>query len=117
MPHPIKIFEREVSRWLQSGGVAESLCGNQRSRSGVICPGERCPMCSALFAAACKAAGVVKLQPISCGRNWGFGSDLPAEHGAYTLDLSALNTIRSLDLKSHCVQLEPGVTQGQLDEA
>ena len=70
-----------------------------------------------IVSAACKAAGVVKLQPISCGRNWGFGSDLPAEHGAYTLDLSALNTIRSLDLKSHCVQLEPGVTQGQLDEA
>ena len=116
MPHPIKIFEREVSRWLQSGGVAESLCGNQRRRSGVIRPRNLSDV-QCIVSAAGKAAGVVKLQPISCGRNWGFGSDLPVEHGAYTLDLSALNTIRSLDLKSHCVQLEPGVTQGQLDEA
>ena len=75
------------------------------------------PMCSASFLAASKAAGSVKLQAISCGRNWGFGSDLPTEDGAYTLDLSALKSIRSLDLKSHCVELEPGVTQGQLDEA
>ena len=67
--------------------------------------------------AASKAAGSVKLQAISCGRNWGFGSDLPTRNGAYTLDLSALKSIRSLDLKSHCVELEPGVTQGQLDEA
>ncbi len=116
MHDPIKIFEREVARWLRPGGIAESLCGNQRVRSGVICP-ESTSDVECVVAAACKAAGFVKLQPISCGRNWGFGSDLPAEHGAYTLDLSALNRIRSLDLKSHCVQLEPGVTQGQLDEA
>ncbi|MGB7790310.1 MAG: FAD-binding oxidoreductase [Terrimicrobiaceae bacterium] len=116
MHRPIEIFESEVSRWLSSGGEAESLCGNRRTRSGVIRPQSAADV-QRIALAASKAGGDVKLQVVSCGRNWGFGSDLPARDGAYTLDLSALKTIRSLDLKSHCVELEPGVTQGQLDEA
>jgi 4-cresol dehydrogenase (hydroxylating) flavoprotein subunit len=116
MPSPIEIFENDVSPWLSAGGAVESLCGNRRIRSGIIRPQSvadvRCIVC-----AASKAGPSVKLQAISCGRNWGFGSDLPTRNGAYTLDLSALKSIRSLDLKSHCVELEPGVTQGQLDEA
>ena len=111
-----KIFENEVSRWLEPGGVVESLCGNRRVRSGVIHPANAQDVQHILFAAS-KAAGAVKIQPISCGRNWGFGSDLATEDGVYTLDLSALDSIRSLDLGSHCVELEPGVTQGQLYEA
>ena len=59
----------------------------------------------------------VKLQPLSCGKNWGFGSDLPATDGVYILNLSALRRIRSLSLESHCADIEPGVTQGQLDAA
>ncbi len=94
----------------------ESLCGNRRERSGVIHPKNAEDVQHILFAAS-KAAGRVKLQPISCGRNWGFGSDLATEDGVYTLDLSALDNIRSLDLGSHCVELEPGVTQGQLYDA
>ena len=70
-----------------------------------------------IVCAASKAEGVVKLQPVSCGKNWGFGSDLATVNGVYTLNLSALRSIRSLDLRSHCVELEPGVTQGQLDDA
>ena len=111
-----KIFESEVSRWLKPGGVAESLCGNRRERSGVIHPGNVEDVQRILYAAS-KAQGTVKLQPISCGRNWGFGSDLATENGVYTLDLSALDKIRSLDLGSHCAELEPGVTQGQLYDA
>ena len=59
----------------------------------------------------------MKLQPLSCGKNWGFGSDLPTTDGVYILNLSALRRIRSLSLKSHCADIEPGVTQGQLDAA
>jgi 4-cresol dehydrogenase (hydroxylating) flavoprotein subunit len=116
MPSPSKIFESEVSRWLSPGGTVESLCGNHRVRSGVIHPQSVADVQSILYAAS-KAAGTVKLQAISCGRNWGFGSGLPTRNGAYTLDLSALRSIRSLDLRSHCAELEPGVTQGQLDDA
>jgi 4-cresol dehydrogenase (hydroxylating) len=59
----------------------------------------------------------VKLHPISCGRNWGFGSRLPVEQKSVVLDLSALRTIRKLDLDQDYVDLEPGVTQGDLDDA
>jgi 4-cresol dehydrogenase (hydroxylating) len=116
MRSPIEIFESEISCWLHAGGAAESLCGNRRIRSGVIRPQSPADV-QRIVRAASKAEGNVKLQVISCGRNWGFGSDLPMRNGAYTMDLSALKSIRSLDLKSHCVELEPGVTQGQLDEA
>jgi 4-cresol dehydrogenase (hydroxylating) len=70
-----------------------------------------------ILRAAFRAAGAVKLQTLSCGKNWGFGSDLATCDAVYTLDLSALKKIRSLNLQSHCVELEPGVTQGQLDDA
>jgi 4-cresol dehydrogenase (hydroxylating) len=110
------IFESEVSRWLTCGGVVESLCGNRRERLGVLRPQSVADVQCILYAAS-KAAGAVKIQPVSCGRNWGFGSDLPARDGAYTLELSALKSIRRLDLKGHCVELEPGTTQGQLDDA
>ena len=116
MPGPIEIFENDVSPWLSAGGAVESLCGNRRIRSGIIRPQSAADV-QRIVCAASKAGPSVKLQAISCGRNWGFGSDLPTRNGAYTLDLSALKSIRSLDLKSHCVELEPGVTQGQLDEA
>ena len=113
---PGKVFESEVSRWLSHGGVVESLCGNRRNRSGVISPRSVGDV-QQIVRAAAKAQGAVKLQPISCGKNWGFGSALPVQDGVYILDLSSMSRIRMLDLRSHCVELEPGVTQGSLDEA
>jgi 4-cresol dehydrogenase (hydroxylating) flavoprotein subunit len=111
-----RIFEEEVSCWLEPGGVVESLCGYRRERSGVIRPGTVQDV-QRVVCAAQRAAGAVKLQPISRGRNWGFGSDLAPEDGVYTLDLSRLDRIRTLDPEGHCVELEPGVTQGQLYDA
>ena len=116
MPSRRQLFEREVASWLSPGGVVESLCGNRRNRPGVLRPQSVADVQRILLAAT-KAEGAVKVQPLSCGKNWGFGSDLATRDGVYTLDLSALKSIRSLDLQSHCVELEPGVTQGQLDDA
>ena len=111
-----KIFDNEVSRWLSPGGVVESLCGNRRHRAGMLTP--RCVAdVQRIVQAASRAKGTVKLQPLSCGKNWGFGSDLPTTDGVYILNLSALRKIRSLSLQSHCADIEPGVTQGQLDAA
>jgi 4-cresol dehydrogenase (hydroxylating) len=111
-----KIFEDEVCRWLSPGGVVESLCGNRRHRAGMLTP-----TCVAdvqrIVQAGSRAKGAVKLQPLSCGKNWGFGSDLPTTDGVYILNLSALRRIRSLSFKSHSAEIEPGVTQGQLDTA
>ena len=113
---PSKVFENEVSRWFSAGGAVESLCGNHRHRSGVLNPQCVADVQRIVYAAS-RSKGAVKLQPLSCGRNWGFGSDLATENGVYALNLSALKSIRSLDLRSHCAELEPGVTQGQLDDA
>jgi 4-cresol dehydrogenase (hydroxylating) len=109
-------FETEVSAWLSPGGSMESLCGNRRNRHGVIRP-DNVGDVQRILQAASRAAGAVKLQPFSCGKNWGFGSELATQDGVYALDLSALKRIRSLNLCRHSVELEPGVTQGQLDEA
>jgi 4-cresol dehydrogenase (hydroxylating) len=111
-----RIFEGEVSRWLSRGSVVESLCGNRRTSAGVLAP-QTVEDVQAIVRAAAKAQGAVKLQPISCGKNWGFGCGLPTQDGVYVLDLSGLSRIRTLDLRSHCAELEPGVTQGGLDEA
>ncbi len=59
----------------------------------------------------------VKLHAVSCGRNWGFGSRLPVPQRAVVLDLSSLRAIRKLDLEQDYVELEPGVTQGDLHDA
>jgi 4-cresol dehydrogenase (hydroxylating) len=40
---------------------------------------------------------------------------LPTKDGVYILDLSALREIRAL-IRRHCAEIEPGVTQGRLDE-
>jgi 4-cresol dehydrogenase (hydroxylating) flavoprotein subunit len=110
------IFESEVSQWLSPGGSAESLCGNRRIRSGVISPRSVFDV-QRIVRAASQARGVVRLQPISCGKNWGFGSALAAQSGVYMLDLSGLRKIRSINFISHCAEVEPGVTQGSLHEA
>ena len=55
------------------------------------------------------------LYPISCGRNWGYGSRLPVRDGAAILDLSRLDRIRNeFTLAGHYALIEPGVTQGKL---
>lgn len=58
------------------------------------------------------------LHPISCGRNWGYNSRLPAEsHGTVLLDLSRMTNIRNeiqIGTKYPMAEIEPGVTQGQL---
>ena len=56
------------------------------------------------------------LWPVSRGRNWGYGSHLPAREDSIILDLSALKGIGDLDRESLSVRIEPGVTQGALYE-
>jgi 4-cresol dehydrogenase (hydroxylating) len=55
------------------------------------------------------------LYPISCGRNWGYGSSLPVRDGAVVVDLHRMNRIRNtINLADHYAAVEPGVTQEQL---
>ena len=58
----------------------------------------------------------IGLNPISTGRNWGYGAVSPVKPGCAVLDLSDLCAIRVVDAEFGLVELEPGVTQGMLAE-
>jgi 4-cresol dehydrogenase (hydroxylating) flavoprotein subunit len=54
--------------------------------------------------------------PISSGRNWGYGSRVPASDGCVLLDLGRINRIVDFHEALGYVTVEPGVTQAQLYE-
>ncbi|GGC96960.1 FAD-binding oxidoreductase [Undibacterium terreum] len=58
----------------------------------------------------------VPVYPISTGKNWGYGSSLPASNDCMILDLSRLTRIVHFDAELGVVTLEPGVTQGMLTD-
>lgn len=56
----------------------------------------------------------IPVYPISRGKNWGYGSRVPAMEGCVLLDLGRMNRIREFDGELGLVAVEPGVTHGQL---
>ena len=56
----------------------------------------------------------VPVYPISTGKNWGYGTALPARDGCVIIDLGALTKIIHFDAEMGVVTVEPGVTQGML---
>ncbi|WP_280276205.1 FAD-binding protein [Nocardia wallacei] len=62
-----------------------------------------------------RATGV-RVHPISTGRNWGFGSALPARGPVALVDLGGMDRIVDVDSRFRYAVIEPGVTQGQLAE-
>jgi len=58
----------------------------------------------------------VPVYPISTGKNWGYGSALPARDGCVIVDLGALQKVIDFDAELGVITLEPGVTQGMLAE-
>lgn len=56
----------------------------------------------------------VAVYPISTGRNWGYGTSLPARDDCVIIDLSRLQKILHFDAEMGVVTVEPGVTQGML---
>jgi 4-cresol dehydrogenase (hydroxylating) len=56
----------------------------------------------------------LRLQPVSTGRNWGYGAASPMGEDDVILDLSRMNRILEVDPEMAYAVLEPGVTQGQL---
>lgn len=58
----------------------------------------------------------VPVYPISTGKNWGYGSRVPASSGCVLLDLSRMNRILEFSEDLAYVTLEPGVTQQQMWE-
>lgn len=56
----------------------------------------------------------VALYPVSTGKNWGYGSRVPARDGGVVLDLGRLDGIVDYNEELAYVTVEPGVTQNQL---
>lgn len=56
----------------------------------------------------------VSVYPLSTGRNWGYGTSLPARDDCVIIDLSGLRKILHFDEELGVVTVEPGVTQGML---
>ncbi len=58
----------------------------------------------------------IPVYPTSSGRNWGYGSRVPASDGSVLVELGRMNRIVDFDEDLAYVTVEPGVTQGQLFE-
>lgn len=58
----------------------------------------------------------VPIYPISSGRNWGYGSRVPASDGNVLLDLGRMQRIIDFSEPLAYATVEPGVTQQQLHE-
>ena len=54
------------------------------------------------------------LYPISSGRNWGYGSRVPAADGCVLMDLGRMNRIVDFSESLAYITVEPGVTQAQV---
>jgi 4-cresol dehydrogenase (hydroxylating) len=52
--------------------------------------------------------------PVSSGKNWGYGSRVPAQDGCVLMDLGRMNRIMDFSEDLAYVTVEPGVTQAQL---
>ncbi len=83
----------------------------ERHVPGIIRPGDRrevqeCVRIANRFG--------VPLYPISSGKNWGYGSRVPAADGCFLLDLGRMNRIVDFNEDLAYVTVEPGVTQAQL---
>jgi 4-cresol dehydrogenase (hydroxylating) flavoprotein subunit len=58
----------------------------------------------------------IPIYPVSSGKNWGYGSKVPATDGNVILDLGRMNRIVDFNETLAYVTVEPGVTQQQLYE-
>lgn len=73
----------------------------------VICPANREQVQQCL-----KIANEFKIPvyPISCGKNWGYGSRVPVKDGCVVIDLGRMNKITEFNEELAYVTVEPGVT-------
>lgn len=93
---------------------AETATFATRNRvPAILRPGTRDEVAECLrVATACRVA----VYPISGGKNWGYGSRVPAGDGSVLMDLGRINRILDFSEELAYVTVEPGVTQAQLFE-
>lgn len=121
---PKSILERAIAEWKRIVGADNVHTGNadvDRAQTatyavahrvlGILRPGTREEVRACLRIASAREIAVY---PISRGKNWGYGSKVPARDGAVILDLSRLDRIIAVDRVRGSVTVEPGVTVGAL---
>ncbi|MEN6604794.1 MAG: FAD-binding oxidoreductase [Bryobacteraceae bacterium] len=96
---------------LNSAGTATFL--TTQSVPAVIRPRDREQVRECLRIAARHG---VPVHPVSSGKNWGYGSRVPASDGCVLMDLGRMNRILDFSEDLAYATVEPGVTQRQLLE-
>jgi 4-cresol dehydrogenase (hydroxylating) len=112
--------ERALREWRRALGQAHVVTGVPERRCAeratfltrqkipaILRPGDSSEVQECLRIAARHG---VPVHPVSCGKNWGYGSRVPARDGCVLLDLGRLDRIVDFDEELGYVTLEPGVT-------
>lgn len=102
--HVLRDAEAQRDYGSDTGGSARRILGALRPQRAAQIPG--------LVRIANHHA--VPIHPVSTGRNWGYGTALPARDCCVVVDLSALRDITHFDAELGVVTVQPGVTQGML---
>ena len=116
--------EAAFREWAQVVGVDHVITAAARLReaeTGTFATGHRIPAivrpASRVEVQEClriAARRRVPVYPISSGKNWGYGSSVPASDECVLLDLGRMNRIVDFSEELAYVTVEPGVTQAQL---
>lgn len=120
-PAPLQAALYAWTEVLGSANVVTDAGGLQRVHAAtyasshrvpvVLQPGSLDEVCACMRIASRHG---VPVYPVSSGRNWGYGSSLPAADGTVLLELGRMNRIVDFDERLAYVTVEPGVTQQQL---
>lgn len=116
--------QRAISEWTGLLGAAYVICDqNHRAEAEratfhtsqkipvILRPQDREQVCQVLRIANHYG---IPLYPVSSGKNWGYGSRVPAVTACALLDLSRLDQIVDFSEKLGYVTVQPGVTQKAL---
>lgn len=108
-----EIESRKIDFRVEPGPLKNDVSLFRRQVNGVILPASQEEVFEVVRIAGQHG---VSLHPISGGKNWGYGTALPAQDSVWILDLSRLNRIIGIDLEQMAITIEPGVTQSQLHQ-
>jgi 4-cresol dehydrogenase (hydroxylating) len=105
------VWPARFGEWAERAPESRTLCRTAREAPWRLRPPTVADVREVIREAA---RSRTPLWPVSRGRNWGYGSHMPARDGSVILDLGRLDAIGDLDRPSLSVRIEPGVTQAAL---
>ena len=121
---PPSVFDQALREWAEAIGVENVNTDRgelEKAATGTFATGHRVP--AILFPASrdevqqCVRIAnrhQTPLYPLSTGKNWGYGSKMPASDGCVILDLGRMTRIVDFNEDLGYITVEPGVTQAQV---